>query len=177
MNVYIGLDISTSKIGMALIAEDQTLVETKLVKLNSANSLETRAMNFAMHLITFLGPKYKAIGVFVEEPASIFSMGRSSAHTISKLQRFNGMCCYAIATGLGMSAKLIPVRSARSSVGIKVKRGDNTKLEVIKWVKQKYPKDFLFEITRYGNPKPGTDDMADAIVVALAGINQKKLDK
>ena len=173
MNVYIGLDISTTKIGMALIAEDGTLVKTKLVKLKSANSLVTRAMNFAMHLVTLLGSEHKALGVFVEEPASIFSMGRSSAHTISKLQRFNGMCCYAIATGLGMSAKLIGVRCARSTVGIKVKRGDNTKLEVIKWVKAKYPKDFLFEMTRHGNPKPGTDDIADAIVVALAGINQK----
>ena len=27
-----------------------------------------------------------------------------------------------------------------------------------------------YELTRYGNPKPGTDDKADAVVVALAGI-------
>ena len=32
-------------------------------------------------------------------------------------------------------------------------------------------------MTRFGNPKPGTDDMADAIVVALAGISQKYLTK
>jgi len=174
MNVYIGLDISTSKIGMALIAEDQTLVETKLIKFKSSQSLESRTMDFAMHLTTFLGANHKALDVFVEEPANIFAMGRSSAHTISKLQRFNGMCSYAIAIGLGMSAKLIGVRHARSSVGLKIKRGDNTKLEVIKWVKAKYPKDFLFEMTRHGNPKPGTDDIADAIVVALAGINSKE---
>ncbi len=173
MNVYIGLDISTTKVGMALISEDGLLVETKLLKLKPSISLETRTRNFALNLATLLGPTYKALGVYVEEPASIFSMGRSSAHTISKLQRFNGMCCYAISIGLGMDAKLIPVRSARSSVGIKVKRGENTKLEVIKWVKGKYPKKFLVEMTRHGNPKPGTDDIADAIVVALAGINQK----
>ena len=115
----------------------------------------------------------KVVDVFVEEPASIFSMGRSSAHTISKLQRFNGMCCYALSILFNRIPKLIPVRSARKSVGIKIKRGDNTKLEVIKWVKQNYPKDFIFEHTRHGNPKPGTDDIADAIVVALAGINSK----
>ena len=130
-------------------------------------------MEFAMHLATFLPVGSEVLGVFVEEPASIFSMGRSSAHTISKLQRFNGMCCYAIRIGMGMPAELISVRKARSSVGIKIKRGDNTKLEVIKWVKLKYPQDFLFEMTRYGNPKPGTDDIADAIVVALAGAKLK----
>ena len=39
MNVYIGLDISTSKIGMALVAEDQTLVETKLIKFKSEKTI------------------------------------------------------------------------------------------------------------------------------------------
>ena len=34
----------------------------------------------------------------------------------------------------------------------------------------KYPKDFVYELTSYGNPKPGTDDKADAVVVALAGM-------
>ena len=98
-------------------------------------------------------------------------MGRSSAHTISKLQRFNGMCCYALSILVNKIPTLIPVRSARKSVGIKIVRGQNTKLEVIKWVKSQYQKDFIFEMTRHGNPKPGTDDIADAIVIALAGIN------
>ena len=168
--VYIGLDISTSKVGMSLLTREGDLIDTKLVKFKSTSPLESRTMDFAMSLATFVPNNTEVAMVFVEEPASIFSMGRSSAHTISKLQRFNGMCCYAIRIGLGMNADLIPVRTARSSVGIKIKRGDNTKLEVIKWVKAKYPKDFLFEMTRHGNPKPGTDDIADSIVVALAGI-------
>ena len=83
------------------------------------------------------------------------------------------MCCYAISILLNRIPVLIPVRSARKAVGIKIKRGDNTKLEVINWVKQSYPKDFIVEHTRHGNPRPGTDDIADAIVVALAGINSK----
>ena len=172
MKVYIGLDISTSKIGMALLGEDGTLIETKLIKFKSDRSLESKTMDFSIHLATLVGTN-EVLDVFVEEPASIFSMGRSSAHTLSKLQRFNGMCSYAIRIGLGMPPTLIGVRHARSTVGLKIKRGDNTKLEVIKWVKQKYPKDFLFEMTRHGNPKPGTDDIADAIVVGLAGIKKK----
>ena len=45
------------------------------------------------------------------------------------------------------------------------KRAEKTKLKVIEWVEEKYPKDFIVEYTRHGNPKPGTDDKADAIVV------------
>ena len=33
-----------------------------------------------------------------------------------------------------------------------------------------YPNDFVYELTNYGNPKPGTDDKADAVVIALAGM-------
>jgi hypothetical protein len=29
--------------------------------------------------------------------------------------------------------------------------------------------DFKYELTHKGNPRPGTDDRADAIVVAIAG--------
>ena len=170
MNVYIGLDISTSKIGVAIISEKRKLIETKLIKLKKELELEQKTREFIMELVPLLSDK-KTLGVFVEEPASIFSMGRSSAHTISKLQRFNGMCCYALSILFNKNPKLIPVRTARSSVGIKVKRGQNTKLEVIKHVKQMYSKKFIVEYTRHGNPRPGTDDIADAIVVALAGIN------
>ena len=55
-------------------------------------------------------------------------------------------------------------------VGLKIKRGEDTKRKIIEWVEKKYPKDFIVELTSYGNPRPGTDDKADAIVVALAGL-------
>jgi len=104
----------------------------------------------------------------------MFSGGKTTAMTMSKLQRFNGMVCYMIRKTLGLEAELIAANKARGAIGLKVKRGENTKQKVIEWVKQKYPKDFVFELTRYGNPKPGTDDKADAIVVALAGLNLSK---
>ena len=173
MNVYIGLDISTAKIGVAILSEKRKLLETKLIKLKKDTVLEDRTREMVAELMPLMVDR-KVIDVFVEEPASIFSMGKSSAHTISKLQRFNGMCCYALSILFNRIPKLIPVRSARKSVGVKIKRGDNTKLEVIKWVKERYPKDFIFEYTRHGNPKPGTDDIADAIVVGLAGIDLKE---
>ena len=43
------------------------------------------------------------------------------------------------------------------------------KTYIVEQVKNKYPS-FTYEITRHGNPKPGTDDIADAIVIAHSGV-------
>jgi len=45
---------------------------------------------------------------------------------------------------------------------------------IIDWVSAKYPKDFKYELTTHGNPKPGTCDRADAVVTALAGLKKYK---
>ena len=86
------------------------------------------------------------------------------------------MCSYMVRRLLGINPELIAANKARSLNEIKVKRGQNTKKIIIEWVSNKYPKDFVFELTRYGNPKPGTDDKADSVVIALAGliISKKK---
>ena len=56
-------------------------------------------------------------------------------------------------------------------LGIKIPRQKSAaKNVVINYVKGVYGDDFNYELTYKGNPKPGTDDRADAIVIALAGI-------
>ena len=100
----------------------------------------------------------------------MFSGGKTTAMTMSKLQRFNGMCSFMIRKLCGINPLLIAANKARSVNEIKVKRGQKAKKIVIDWVAEKYPKDFVFELTRHGNPKPGTDDRADSVVIALAGL-------
>jgi len=90
--------------------------------------------------------------------------------TMSKLQRFNGMCSFAVRRIFNLNPTLIAANKARGLVGLKIKRGEDTKKKIIEWVEKKYPKDFIVELTNYGNPRPGTDDKADAIVIALAGL-------
>ena len=93
---------------------------------------------------------------------------------MSKLQRFNGMVCYMVRKLFDKQALLISPTKARGLVGLKIKRGENTKQKVIEHVCKAFPADFKFDLTRHGNPKPGTDDRADAIVIAWAGLNQRK---
>jgi hypothetical protein len=103
----------------------------------------------------------------------MFGGGRTTAGTMAKLQRFNGMCSFAVRRVFKKNPELIAANKARGIVGLKIKRGEDTKKKIIEWVEAKYPKDFIVEYTRHGNPKPGTDDKADAVVIALAGFSQK----
>ena len=167
--MILGIDISTSKIGISIIDENENLLLSELIKMKPSDPLETRAEIFK-NKIEQIRRKYEIKHIFVEQPYMAFSGGKTTAVTMAKLQRFNGMCCYAIYDLFGTVASLIQANKARGLVELKIKRGENTKLKVIEWVQEKYPKDFIVEYTRHGNPKPGTDDKADAIVIANAGL-------
>lgn len=165
--MILGLDISTSVIGYSIIDKQGRLVACNFMKLKTL-ALEERAEIF-YEFLCVLSNKHDIEHVFIEEPFSMFGGGRTTAGTMSKLQRFNGMCSFAVRRVFGKSATLISANKARGLVGLKIKRGEDTKAKVIEWCQKKYPRDFIIILTNYGNPKPGTDDMADSIVVGLAG--------
>ena len=168
--VVLGLDISTSKIGICIMDYKFNLLETTLVKLNTKDELEDRCLQLEEYINNL---NYNIKDVYVESAFIAFSGGKTSAVTMSKLQRFNGMVCFMIRKLLGMYAVSFSPAKARGLVHLKIKRGENTKLKVIEHVEKAFPNDFKYELTRHGNPKPGTDDRADAIVIAWAGLNQK----
>tara|TARA_Y100000593_G_C4272464_1_gene318121 strand:+ start:460 stop:1017 length:558 start_codon:yes stop_codon:yes gene_type:complete len=168
-DMILGLDISTSKIGIALVDDEKVLLHSNLIKFKRKDlSLEEKTEHFMIVM-----DKYKSKGnikyVYVEQPFIAFSGGKTTAHTMAKLQRFNGMCCYGLYCLYGSPPTLIQANKARGLCGIKIKRGEKAKGKVIEWATQTYPNDFTYDLTRHGNPKPGTDDMADAVVIATAG--------
>jgi hypothetical protein len=69
-----------------------------------------------------------------------------------------------------MQPEMLAASSARKQAGVGIKRGDNAKEKVLQFVLDKYPEiEVLY--TKHGNPKPGTYDMCDSIIIALAGEN------
>ena len=168
--MILGLDISTSKIGYCILDKDKKIITNEFMKLKPLQ-LEDRAEIFYKFL-SDVNNKYNIDNVFIEQPFSMFGGGRTTAMTMSKLQRFNGMCSFAVRRIFKMNPVLIPANQARKTVGLKIKRGEDTKKKIIEWVETEYPKDFVYELTRHGNPKPGTDDKADAVIIALAGLSQ-----
>ena len=165
--MILGIDVSTSKIGYCVLDDKQNLLEVCFKKMKE-ETLEERASDFFCNEMQNIKRKYKIKEIRIEQPFTMFSGGKTTAATMSKLQRFNGMISILSYRCFKLVPILVPSRSARSKCGIKIKRGENTKKKIIEWVEQKYPKDFIVELTRHGNPKPGTDDMADSIVVALS---------
>jgi len=167
--IILGLDISSSRIGYCLINEKEELLLVDEIKLKPSQSLEERADIFK-DTMKIIKEHSEIEYVFIEQPFIAFSGGKTTAATMAKLQRFNGMCSYVVHDLFGHTPTLIQANKARGLVGLKIKRGSKTKLKVIEWVSEKYPKEFIVEYTRHGNPKPGTDDKADAIVIANAGL-------
>ena len=174
--VVIGLDISTSKIGLCVMDYKFNLLETKLIKLDTKKTLEERCLELENVITSLPSEGYFVSDVYAESAFIAFSGGKTSAITMSKLQRFNGMVCYMIRKSTGLHALLISPAKARSLVNLKIKRGENTKLRVIEYVERTFPNDFKYTLTRQGNPKPGTDDRADAVIIAWAGLNQRTSD-
>ena len=167
--VLLGLDVSTSRIGISIIDYNSNLLECQFVKLNSKDELEIRCDQIKKYLQTNYN-KYYIKEIYIESPFVMFSGGKTTAMTMAKLQRFNGMVSYMVRELYGVIAAPIAANKARGLVGLKIKRGENTKLKVIEWVQSQYPNDFVVEYTKFGNPKPGTDDKADSVVIARAGL-------
>jgi len=167
--IILGLDISSSRIGYCLINEKEELLLVDEIKLKPSQSLEERADIFK-DTMKIIKEHSEVEYVFIEQPFIAFSGGKTTAATMAKLQRFNGMCSYVVHDLFGHTPTLIQANKARGLVGLKIQRGSKTKLKVIEWVSEKYPKEFIVEYTRHGNPKPGTDDKADAIIIANAGL-------
>ena len=171
--VTIGLDISSSKVGIAVLDKDENIVLSEVIKFKTNTALEDRAQKFERRMRE-IEKAYVPYAIYIEQPALMFKGGRTTAQTMAKLQRFNGMCSYIVATVFDMVPTMVNPRSARSKLGIKIPRGQNAKKIIVEWVAGEYKEQFKYNMTRHGNPQPGTDDRADAVVVALGGI---KLDK
>ncbi len=165
--MILGLDVSTTRIGWAVIDKDQNLIDSSFFKTDKNKSLEERAEEFRTNVLEPLIVVHRIHEVRVEEPFSMFSGGKTTAKTMSSLQRFNGMISLLVHQLFGKPPTMVGARTARARCGIKVPRGTKAKVVIVEWA-DNYFDSFKVELTRHGNPKPGTDDEADAIVVALS---------
>jgi Holliday junction resolvasome RuvABC endonuclease subunit len=169
--MILGLDVSTSKIGIAVMDRDKKIVTTDIIKYKPETPLEEKA-KFLENKLIKLFQHYLITDVFIEEPFIAFSGGKTTALTMSKLQRFNGMCSYVVYNVFQSLPTMVNVRVARNKLGIKIPKGykqNETKKVIIEYVAKNHP-EFIYNMTAHGNPVPGTDDRADAIVIALYGL-------
>jgi len=171
--MILGLDISTTMVGVALIdPDDRKLVLSECWDLSKIETTFEKA-EYVGSMLHSLRSDHEIKSVFIETALKMFMPGKSRADTIIKLAKFNGIVSWLCFEGYGLSPIYLNVNSARSLYGLSFPRGTKgpqRKKMVIESVIDKEKNAFSYEMARGGkNYKRGTDDKADAIVIARAG--------
>jgi hypothetical protein len=169
--MIMGLDVSTSILGVSIIQKDGTLEALEFINLKKEKNLFMKALIFAKFIA-----KYKTIGITsisIEEPLVMFQPGLSRAQIISKLSMFNGMIQYACYAVFGIMPTLVHVSTARKLAWpqLKFPRGSDRKHLVWEQVNKMCP-GIEWRLSqrgkREGLPMKECYDMSDALTVALA---------
>ena len=179
--MILGVDISTSITGFAIVADNQILyydsVDLRKYKdvFEKTIAMKEKLLDlFEMYQCdneNFIGSsEYPIEHIYIEQSLHMFMGGKSSAKTLSTLTRFNGIVSWLIYELFEIKPKFIGASSARKQAGIKVPRGQKAKQVVLQHLLENEPA-FSVEYTKHGNPKPESYDRADAIIVAKAGYN------
>jgi len=171
--MILGLDISTSVVGVAIVDPDtKDLIVSEHIDLTKIDSVFSKAELVGSELWQ-IGNNHDIKNLFVETALMRFIPGRSRADTIVKLAKFNGIVSWMCYDTFGLQPTYLNVNTARSLYGLSFPRGTKgpkRKKMVIEAVIEKEKTAFKYEMARGGkNYKKGTDDRADAIVIARAG--------
>ena len=173
--MILGLDISTSITGYTVLLNDGRIAEIGHWNTKDKEcypNLFQKALYIKKQLCA-LGDEYPLENIFIEPALNMFMMGKSSAHTISTLTKFNGIVSWLCYEEFGIMPEYIPAVSARKKCGITIKRGEKAKEQVMKFLLDTEP-DFRIEYTRTGKPKPYCYDEADSLIIAKAGYECQK---
>ena len=170
--MILGLDISTTMVGVAIINDSGKLVKSDAWDILKSETLFNKA-EFIGAEIYGIRSEYDITHVFVETALKKFLPGKSRADTILKLAKFNGIVSWICFECYDLEPTYINVNTARTLYGLSFPRGTKgpqRKKMVIESVIDKEKNAFSYEMARGGkNFKRGTDDKADAIVIARAG--------
>lgn len=187
--MILGIDLSTSISGYSIIDDDGELIycDDKDTRRTADNVYESAEQNIAKLRGILEG--YDIDEIYIEKNLQTFRTGFSSAQTLSKLSKINGIVCYFIYQEHGELPELINPRTARKDAGLTMNKekkekmrekllkegksesyadSKKTKMVVHEFVQKTEP-NFDFERTYAGNPKPSSFDRADSVIVARAG--------
>jgi hypothetical protein len=167
----LGLDISTSITG-ASVVKDGKIIESFFIDTRNKRKFPSLYDKAALLMaeLNAIKSRHDIKHIFIEQSLHSFRSGFSSAQTLSTLSRFNGIVSWLCYQAFDIQPEMIAATSARKRAGVGIKRGDNAKEKVLQFILDKYP-EIDIQYTKHGNPKPGTLDMCDSIVIALAGDN------
>jgi hypothetical protein len=178
--MILGVDISTSITGFAIVADDVLVyydsIDLRKHKGFFAKTIAIKEKLMDIYEMYQLNNEDRVLGnsdfpiehIYIEQSLHMFMGGKSSAKTLSTLTRFNGVVAWLLFELFEIEPEFIGASTARKTVGIKVPRGEKAKQVVLKYLLDNEPT-FKIQYTHKGNPKPESYDRADAIIIARAG--------
>lgn len=176
--MILGLDASTSTVGICIVDSKGEIVQNYFLKLKKQKELCTKGDAMSVELKK-IASEHDITHVFIEDYAQRMSRGTSSAQTITRLAAWNGICQYLSYQVFGVQPVVLNVTKSRKLLGIptstKKKAGIPVKEQVFNWVTENVRSDWPTKVLQ-GGPNKGTTvileearDMADAWVIAKAG--------
>ncbi|MEO5367682.1 MAG: hypothetical protein H7831_15260 [Magnetococcus sp. WYHC-3] len=176
--MILALDVSTVKVGIAILDKDENILLSDVIELSNKESLESRAQ-FVKEYISGLRGAYDIENIVIEEPFISITGGSGNAKTTSMLLTINGMVRILMYSYFNKLATMVGVRTCRKELGITIPKGLNQRQKkqvVIDYIKNYYstkPTKFEYSLTKNGNYSKGVDDRADAIVLALCEVKRR----
>lgn len=175
--MIIGFDLSTSVCGYAILNEDGSLFRMDHIDLTKVKGGLWEKVDIFKSFLENLDVREQIKYVFIEEPLSKFSRRRSSAHTISLLMRFNGICSYLVHLSYNIDPVYYAPSEARKICKVtllpkKKAKGLDQKHQTFEQMRVR-PElaHIVWEKKRTGILKDWCYDRMDAYVIAIAGFN------
>jgi hypothetical protein len=168
--MIVGWDVSTSAIGICVRDDIGKVIEFGVIY-PKGDSHREKHIDAAAQVVNFCKRVCPKADHFVEERLGGFTGGLTTKQTLMALAAMNAVVSF-ILHDFG-SVVHIPVRTVDRIVGFKKPKDANRKVEVIKLVRTLEPS-LPYAETDAGNYVRGTDDMADAWMLAQAGTRVKR---
>lgn len=174
----LGLDISTTTVGIAILGRDGTLRHLGHVSPKGDTIFEKA--DCVRHHFEELALDLKIHRIFVEQNMMNFAAGKTSAQTMFSLAKFNGIISY-VSRQVFVPRQVLDVNvsSARKAIGCKIDRKDkskSTKDKVFDFVKNAHPElPWITHVAKTGKSKgqvvfdKENGDRCDAWVICRGG--------
>ena len=170
--MILGLDVSTRMTGATILDSTGQMLYNECWDTRNKNKFQNHfdKARFIKKKVLELKSLFKITNVFIEKPFMFFNSGGSTAKTMSSLQNFNGMVSWICSDTFDIDPVYFTASESRKLVGVKVPRGQNSKIKSFEFVVDNEPS-FVVEYTKKGNLKPGVTDRSDSWIIARAGLN------
>ena len=168
--MILGLDVSTSITGATVLDDYGEVLYCEAWDTRNKSHYRTLfdKASLIKNRLLDLTIRFHIEHIFIEQSLQAFRPGLSSAKTLLTLAKFNGIVSYICQNYTRIEPEFIGASTARKLCGIKVPRGERAKEVVLKNILDNTPS-FSIQYTKHGNPKPGSYDRADSLVIAKAG--------